>query len=114
GPDVAILLVKCYHLTLTQLDRFPRQTQYWVPAQQACRSVVDNPDVETRSLVALGEAQELQPVVLQDFLRRGKITADECRAMTAEVEGRLRVIWDKVLERDPRNVTGFVGLAFHQ
>jgi tetratricopeptide (TPR) repeat protein len=115
GADVVVLLVKCYHQALTELDRFPRLTQYWVPVQQACRAVLEAPDTETRSLVALGATVELQATsILPEFQRRGKVTADEYKAMTTEVEDRLGEIWDKVLKREPANALGYVGLAYHK
>jgi tetratricopeptide (TPR) repeat protein len=115
GADVVVLLIKCYHQALTELDRFPRLTQYWVPVQQACRAVLDAPDTETHSLVALGAAVELQATsILPEFQRRGKVTAEEYKTMTKEVEDRLGEIWDKVLKREPANALGYVGLAYHK
>jgi tetratricopeptide (TPR) repeat protein len=114
GPDVAILLVNCYHTALTQMDHFQRPTKFWAPAQQACRSVLDMSDVPQRCLEALGETQERNPQILQEFKRHKLITDDEYKSMSAEVEANIREVWEKLLERDPHSSKAYIGLAFYQ
>jgi tetratricopeptide (TPR) repeat protein len=55
---------------------------------------------------------ESQPLILQEFLRRRLVTADEYKQMSAEVEVRIKEVWGRVMQGDPRNPFGYVGLAY--
>ena len=74
--------------------------------------VLDDPNADTGLLADLGEVQERNVIVLKAFEQRGRLPEDECRAKAAEVEERVREIWDKVLERDAKSSRAYVGLAY--
>src|SRR5439155_15094571 len=109
-----LFLIQCYYLSLTQLDKRPRLTQYWVPVQQACQGIMDDPAVDVPTLVAIGQAQKENLSHLQGFLKRRLVSDDEFKAMAVDLLTRQKVLWEDVLRRDPRNVWGYIGLAeFH-
>jgi tetratricopeptide (TPR) repeat protein len=109
-----LLLIQAYHQALAQLDRRPRLTQYMAPVQQACRMILEDPAVNVPMLVELGHYQEQDLQILQEFLRRNLITEDQCKGMTADVEGRLKALWEALIAREPQNPLGYTGLAYHQ
>jgi tetratricopeptide (TPR) repeat protein len=113
-PAFKLFLVQAYFQALTQLDRRPRLTQYWVPVQQACRMVQEDKALGVPALVELGLCQQQNLLVLQEFLRRKLISEDEAKGMATEVQARLKAVWEVVLERESNNPQGFIGLAYHK
>lgn len=108
-----LLLIDCYRIALMQLDRRTGLTKYWVPVQTACQSVLDTPDVEVRQLVLLGSSQQTHLDYVEEFARRRLVTAEEAKGMRAEVEARVKAIWDRVMALDPTTYQSYIGLAEH-
>ncbi|MFO0808505.1 MAG: hypothetical protein U0746_07770 [Gemmataceae bacterium] len=109
--DAKLLLIDCYRIALMQLDRRQRLVQYWVPVQTASRSIVDTPNVLLRQLLWLGQTQQVHLEFVDEFYRRKLVTEDEAKGMKADLEGRIRVIWEKVLTLEEKIPQAYIGLA---
>jgi tetratricopeptide (TPR) repeat protein len=113
--DAKLLLLECYRLSLTQIDkRASRLMQFWEPSQRACRSILESDKVENRHLLSLALMQQLHLEFLKEFLRRRLISEADFKAFTAEVEERLRVASERCIGLEPKTMQAYVILAEHR
>src|SRR5262249_10986506 len=104
-------LLACYQQALQGLG-LPRElVAYWVPAQRLARSVLDADTTEVSHLVDLGRLQAGSLPLLAALQRERLIDADTATNLTSEAESQIRVIWDRVRQRDPKCSWGYVGRA---
>lgn len=112
-PDARLLLLDCYRIALTQLDRRPRLVQFWAPAQIVCASLLDSEKCVTRHWLSLAMIQQMHLEFLQEFLRRRMISETDYKASNAEIEERLRIACERVIENEPKTAQAYVVLAEH-
>jgi tetratricopeptide (TPR) repeat protein len=112
--DAKLLLLDCYRLALTQLDKRQRLTQYWEPAQRVCQSMLDDESKgEARQFYALAMTLQMHLEVLKEFARRRHITETEQKSLAADVEQRLRAACERTIAVDPKWANAYVLLAEH-
>jgi tetratricopeptide (TPR) repeat protein len=108
-----LFLIQCYYIALTQLDKRPWLTKYWVPVQQACQSIMDDPTTAVPMLLTVGQAQQNHIECLQTFLRKRLVSPDEFNGLAIDLLGRQKALWEEVLRRDAKNSRGYIGLALY-
>jgi tetratricopeptide (TPR) repeat protein len=107
-----LFFIRCYFISLSQLERRPQLTRYWEPVQLAYQSIMDDPAADVPTLIMIGQvAQKDSLKSLQEFLRLRLVSADEFNARARDVLERQKALWLDVLRREPRNPFGFIGLA---
>jgi tetratricopeptide (TPR) repeat protein len=111
--DAKLLLLECFRLGLTELDKRPRLVQYWEPAQRACRSILESDKVETRHLLSVALIQQLHLEFLKEFQKRRLINDADYKALKAEVDQRIRTAAELTIERDPKASQAYIVLAEH-
>lgn len=112
--DGKLLLLDCYRLTLSQLDKRKRLTQYWEPSQRVCRSILEGEKkADARQLLSLAMTQQMHLEVLREFQRRRLITEADQKAFAAEVENRIRIACERTIELDAKSTHAYIMLAEH-
>jgi tetratricopeptide (TPR) repeat protein len=109
--DAKLLLLDCFRLGLTQLDKRPRLIQYWVPAQLACRSIIDSDKVESRQLLSVALIEQLHLEFLKEFQKRRLISDADYKAYKSEVELRVRLAAERTLSMDAKAQQAYRVLA---
>jgi tetratricopeptide (TPR) repeat protein len=104
-------LLDAYLAALAALDAHPDLGQYWVPAAALGRGLLDDPALGTDDLVRLGHIFERFLPYLAELRRRGKFPAADADRLGRELEERVRAVWAKVHDRDPKLSAGYIGLA---
>lgn len=113
-PDARLLLLECYRIALTQLDRRPRLAQFWSRAQIVCASLLESDKCTSRHWLSLAMIQQMHLEFLQEFQRRKLISDVEFKASNAEIEDRLGAACERVIESAPKTAQAYVILAEHQ
>lgn len=112
-PDARLLILECYRIALTQLDRRPSLVKSWAHAQIVCASLLDSEKSTARHWLSLATIQQMHLDFLQEFLRRKLISDVDYKASNAEIEDRLQTACERVIEREPKSAQAYVILAEH-
>jgi tetratricopeptide (TPR) repeat protein len=95
----------------TALDANPDVARYWVPAAALGRNCVDDPAATSPDFVRLGYLFEDQLTLLAELRRRERLPPADAARLRQELEDRLRTTWQTVVDRDPKEPAGHIGLA---
>jgi tetratricopeptide (TPR) repeat protein len=105
-------LINCYYLALAKIDKRRNLLSYWGPLEKAAQSIIDDPNVDARMLVLLGQSgQKTDLRILQLFRDRRMITQEEYLTKTAVLFARQKTLWERVVRLDPKLPGGYVGAA---
>jgi tetratricopeptide (TPR) repeat protein len=106
-----LFLIRCYYVALTQIDKRPRLTSYWLSVQEACQSIMDDPATDVPTLVMVGDAQDNNLRCLHEFRQRRLVSEAEFEAMGRDLLTLQKTLWEDVIRREPKNHRAYVGLA---
>jgi tetratricopeptide (TPR) repeat protein len=96
------------------LDAHPDVARFWVPAAALGRQAADDPAATTADLMRLGYLFEGQLALLAELRKRSKLPPEDADRLARELDDRIRATWLKVLDRDPKEPAGHIGLALVQ
>ncbi len=110
-----VILIRCYFVSLSHLEKRPALTRYWAPLEIACQSIIDDPGVDATTLIQLGQITHRAGLeALNAFRRQRLVTADEFAVMIRDLLGRQKVLWEQAIRLGPKLPAAYVGMAEYQ
>lgn len=111
-PAGQLQLVEIYNLCMTTLADRPELQRYWAPVQEMCHSIANSPESTAPILIGLGVLQEIQrEVYLRQLLQLRLINAEKQADYLQEIDQRLKTIWRRVRELEPKHYLSYLGPA---
>ncbi|MFL5329791.1 MAG: tetratricopeptide repeat protein [Gemmataceae bacterium] len=111
-PVVRMQFIELYSLALRKIVSRQDLLQYWPRVQELAQSIATSPKSDSTLLVSLGIQQELQlEAHIRDMERNKIIDSERAKQMKTDVEGRLKLIWDRARTIDSKNPYSYLGAA---
>lgn len=109
-PAGRLQLVEIYNMCMTTLEHRPGLQRFWVPVQEICHGIANDPESTVPVLASLGVLQEIhREGLLRQMLHLKLIDQEKYEEYVAEIDNRLKTIWKRVREGDPKHHLGYLG-----
>ncbi|QVL32163.1 tetratricopeptide repeat protein [Telmatocola sphagniphila] len=110
-PAIKLQYYNCYLTALEFFDQYPDLKGYWVPYSNMARIFLGEEDIPNFIYTEFGKCQFRQLAILDELIQQKKFNAEESDELKKELEDRVERCWKNVMQREPSNPIGYVGLA---
>jgi len=111
-PRLALQILDSYANAFEDLQKFPELTKYLYDALNVAEFIVDDPKMDTQSLIGLGKIQFRLLAITDYLITKETITAETAKAPVEKLLEAQMLLWAKVREQNPAVPEGYIGPAF--